>query len=113
MLVDMAGSENIEQAGQIGFEDSFEDDKSKILMILCANPDPKEIHKMICTLEYGAKTKCIIRGLHPPIEDKTGTENSSSAVILGSRIAARDQFIYKLQMENKLREKECNEAQRA
>ncbi|KAM0044349.1 putative plus-end-directed kinesin ATPase [Helianthus debilis subsp. tardiflorus] len=86
MLVDMAGSENIEQAGQIGFEakmqtakinqgntalkrvvesiangdshvsfrdskltmflqDSFEYDKSKILMILCASPDPKEMHK--------------------------------------------------------------------
>ncbi|KAK0606850.1 hypothetical protein LWI29_005171 [Acer saccharum] len=151
MLVDMAGSENIEQAGQTGFEakmqtakinqgnialkrvvesiangdshvpfrdskltmllqDSFEDDKSKILMILCASPDPKEIHKTICTLEYGAKAKCIIRGPHTPIKDKTGAEDSSSAVILGSRIAAMDQFIYKLQMENKLREKERNEA---
>ncbi|KAL5851766.1 hypothetical protein ACOSQ3_006884 [Xanthoceras sorbifolium] len=151
MLVDMAGSENIDQAGQTGFEakmqtgkinqgnialkrvvesiangdshvpfrdskltmllqDSFEDDKSKILMILCASPDPKEIHKTICTLEYGAKAKCIIRGPHTPIKDKNGAEDSSSAVILGSRIAAMDQFIYKLQMENKLREKERNEA---
>ncbi|KAK3190368.1 hypothetical protein Dsin_029929 [Dipteronia sinensis] len=151
MLVDMAGSENIEQAGQTGFEakmqtakinqgnialkrvvesiangdshvpfrdskltmllqDSFEDDKSKILMILCASPDPKEIHKTICTLEYGAKAKCIIRGPHTPMKDKFGAEDSSSAVILGSRIAAMDQFIYKLQMENKLREKERNEA---
>ncbi|GAV77453.1 Kinesin domain-containing protein [Cephalotus follicularis] len=150
MLVDMAGSENIEQAGQVGFEakmqtarinqgnialkrvvesiangdshvpfrdskltmllqDSFEDDKSKILMILCASPDIKELHKTICTLEYGAKAKCIIRGPHTPIKDKTGTEDSSS-VILGSRIAAMDQFIYKLQMENKLRERERNEA---
>lgn len=149
MLVDMAGSENIEQAGQAGFEakmqtakinqgnialkrvvesiangdshvpfrdskltmllqDSFEDDKSKILMVLCASPDPKEIHKTICTLEYGAKAKCIIRGPHTP--DKIGAEDSSSAVILGSRITAMDQFIYKLQMENKLREKERNEA---
>ncbi|CAL8989525.1 unnamed protein product [Prunus brigantina] len=105
MVVDMAGSENIEQAGQIGFEakmqtakinqgnialkrvvesiangdshvpfrdskltmlysshvlfvqDSFEDDKTKILMVLCASPDPKEIHKTISTLEYGAKAK--------------------------------------------------------
>ncbi|KAJ0091835.1 hypothetical protein Patl1_25636 [Pistacia atlantica] len=151
MLVDMAGSENIDQAGQTGFEakmqtakinqgnialkrvvesiangdshvpfrdskltmllqDSFEDDKSKILMILCASPDPKEIHKTVCTLEYGAKAKCIIRGPHTPIKDKFGTEDSSSAVILGSRIAAMDQFIYKLQLENKLREKERNEA---
>ncbi|KAG2722009.1 hypothetical protein I3843_02G094400 [Carya illinoinensis] len=151
MLVDMAGSENIEQAGQIGFEakmqtakinqgnialkrvvesiangdshvpfrdskltmllqDSFEDDKSKILMILCASPDPKDIHKTISTLEYGAKAKCIVRGPHTPIKDKIGTEDSSSAVILGSRIAAMDEFILKLQRENKLREKERNEA---
>ncbi|KAG6764576.1 hypothetical protein POTOM_032050 [Populus tomentosa] len=150
MLVDMAGSENIDQAGQSGFEakmqtakinqgnialkrvvesiangdshvpfrdskltmllqDSFEDDKSKILMILCASPDPKEIHKTICTLEYGAKAKCIVRGPHTPIKDKVGA-GDSSAVILGSRIAAMDQFIYKLQMESKLREKERNEA---
>ncbi|TKY51907.1 Kinesin protein KIF11-A [Spatholobus suberectus] len=147
MLVDMAGSENIEQAGQTGFEakmqtakinqgntalkrvvesiangdshvpfrdskltmllqDSFEDDKSKILMILCASPDPKEIHKTISTLEYGAKAKCIVRGPHTPVKD----DESSSAVILGSRIAAMDEFILKLQMENKLREKERNEA---
>ncbi|PSR97974.1 Kinesin-like protein [Actinidia chinensis var. chinensis] len=149
MLVDMAGSENIEQAGQNGLEakmqtakinqgnialkrvvesiangdshvpfrdskltmllqDSFEDDKSKILMILCASPDPKEMHKTITTLEYGAKAKCIVRGPHTPA--KNGTEDSSSAVILGSRITAMDQFIFKLQMENKLREKERNEA---
>ncbi|KAG8370446.1 hypothetical protein BUALT_Bualt14G0117800 [Buddleja alternifolia] len=150
MLVDMAGSENIEQAGQTGLEakmqtakinqgnialkrvvesiangdshvpfrdskltmllqDSFEDDKSKILMILCASPDPKELHKTIATLEYGAKAKCIIRSSHTPNKDK-GAEDSSSALILGSRIAALDQFICKLQAENKLKEKECNEA---
>ncbi|KAG8373193.1 hypothetical protein BUALT_Bualt12G0145600 [Buddleja alternifolia] len=152
MLVDMAGSENIEQAGQNGFEakmqtgkinqgnialkrvvesiangdshvpfrdskltmllqDSFEDDKSKILMILCASPDQKELHKTIATLEYGAKAKCIVRGPHTPVKDK-GTEDSSSAVILGSRITALDQFISKLQTENKLKEKERNEAQK-
>ncbi|XP_028769629.1 kinesin-like protein KIN-10A [Neltuma alba] len=145
MLVDMAGSENIEQAGQTGFEakmqtakinqgnialkrvvesiangdshvpfrdskltmllqDSFEDDKSKILMILCASPDPKEIHKTISTLEYGAKAKCIVRGPLTPVKDE-----EPSAVILGSRIAAMDEFIMKLQMENKAREKERNE----
>ncbi|KAL8227384.1 hypothetical protein R6Q57_017216 [Mikania cordata] len=148
MLVDMAGSENIEQAGQIGFEakmqtakinqgnialkrvvesiangdshvpfrdskltmllqDSFEDDKSKILMILCASPDPREMHKTISTLEYGAKAKCIVRGPHTPIK---GEDPSSSDVMLGSRIAAMDQFISKLQMENKLQEKEKTEA---
>ncbi|KAL5990516.1 hypothetical protein ACLOJK_011418 [Asimina triloba] len=115
MLVDMAGSENIEQAGQAGFEakmqDSFEDDKSKILMILCASPDPKEIHKTISTLEYGAKAKCIVRGPHTPNSKDRNTFDDPST-ILGSRIAAMDQFIYKLQMENKLREKERDEAHR-
>ncbi|KAI3968800.1 hypothetical protein MKX01_028950 [Papaver californicum] len=149
MLVDMAGSENIEQAGQVGFEakmqtakinqgnialkrvvesiangdshvpfrdskltmllqDSFEDDKSKILMILCASPDPKEMHKTMATLEYGAKAKCIVRGGHTPT--KLDAEDSSSQVILGSRIAAMDDFINKLQKENKRREKERNDA---
>ncbi|KAJ8639228.1 hypothetical protein MRB53_015922 [Persea americana] len=148
MLVDMAGSENIEQAGQTGFEakmqtakinqgnialkrvvesiangdsyvpfrdskltmllqDSFEDDKSKILMILCASPDPKEMHKTISTLEYGAKAKCIVRSTHTPnAKDK----EHSSYTVLGSRMAAMDQFILKLQMENKLKEKERDEA---
>ncbi|KAI4982958.1 hypothetical protein ZWY2020_023450 [Hordeum vulgare] len=151
MLVDMAGSENIEAAGQTGFDakmqtakinqgntalkrvvesiangdshvpfrdskltmllqDSFEDDKSKILMILCASPDPKELHKTVSTLEYGAKAKCIIRAAHASTpRDKISSEESSS--MLNSRIVAMNQFIYKLQKENKLREKERNEAQ--
>ncbi|AQK76000.1 P-loop containing nucleoside triphosphate hydrolase superfamily protein [Zea mays] len=151
MLVDMAGSENIEAAGQTGFEakmqtakinqgntalkrvvesiangdshvpfrdskltmllqDSFEDDKSKILMILCASPDPKELHKTVSTLEYGAKAKCIVRAAHATTpRDKMSSEESS--VMLNSRIVAMNQFIHKLQKENKLREKERNEAQ--
>ncbi|XP_066328808.1 kinesin-like protein KIN-10A [Miscanthus floridulus] len=151
MLVDMAGSENIEAAGQTGFEakmqtakinqgntalkrvvesiangdshvpfrdskltmllqDSFEDDKSKILMILCASPDPKELHKTVSTLEYGAKAKCIIRAAHAATpRDKMSSEESSA--MLNSRIVAMNQFIHKLQKENKLREKERNEAQ--
>ncbi|ESQ56190.1 hypothetical protein EUTSA_v10024385mg [Eutrema salsugineum] len=152
MLVDMAGSENIDQAGQTGFEakmqtakinqgnialkrvvesiangdshvpfrdskltmllqDSFEDDKSKILMILCASPDPKEMHKTLCTLEYGAKAKCIVRGSQIPNRDKNGGDESS-AVILGTRIAAMDEFISKLQSEKKQQEKERNDAQK-
>ncbi|KAK6934718.1 hypothetical protein RJ641_034873 [Dillenia turbinata] len=63
--------------------DFFEDAKSKILMILCESPNPKELHKPISTLEY---------------------------VMLGSRIAAMDQFIMKLRMENKFKEREHNEA---
>ncbi|XP_010935957.1 kinesin-like protein KIN-10A [Elaeis guineensis] len=150
MLVDMAGSENIEAAGQIGFEakmqtakinqgnialkrvvesiangdshvpfrdskltmllqDSFEDDKSKILMILCASPDPKEMHKTISTLEYGAKAKCIVRAAHMSTpKDKLNSEESS--VDLRSRIVAMNQFIYNLQMDNKLKERERDEA---
>ncbi|CAN6479531.1 unnamed protein product [Victoria cruziana] len=149
MLVDMAGSENIEQAGQIGFEakmqtakinqgnialkrvvesiangdshvpfrdskltmllqDSFEDDKAKILMILCASPDSKELHRTISTLEYGAKAKCIVRAAHtPPPKDKALSEDA----VLGTRIAAMDEFIAKLQMENKQKERQWKEAQ--
>ncbi|KAH0470205.1 hypothetical protein IEQ34_001763 [Dendrobium chrysotoxum] len=152
MLVDMAGSENIEQAGQVGFEakmqtakinqgnialkrvvesiangdshipfrdskltmllqDSFEDDKSKILMILCASPDPKEMHKTIATLEYGAKAKCIVRVAHMPTpREKLSSEDSSA--LLRSRIVAMNQFIYNLQIENKLKDKEFNKVQR-
>ena len=92
------------------FQDSFEDDKSKILMILCASPDPKELHKTVSTLEYGAKAKCIIRAAHASTpRDKMNSEESSS--MLNSRIEAMNQFIYKLQKENKQREKERNEAQ--
>ncbi|KAJ8498657.1 hypothetical protein OPV22_009209 [Ensete ventricosum] len=150
MLVDMAGSENIEAAGQIGLEakmqtakinqgnvalkrvvesiangdshvpfrdskltmllqDSFEDDKSKILMILCASPDPRETHKTVSTLEYGAKAKCIVRVAHMPTpKEKVAADESS--LLLRSRIVAMNQFIYKLQMENKLKEKECDDA---
>ncbi|KZV46532.1 hypothetical protein F511_10637 [Dorcoceras hygrometricum] len=39
-----------------------------------------------------------------------GADDSSSAVILNSRIAALDQFISKLQVKNKLRERECDDA---
>ncbi|KAJ4871543.1 P-loop containing nucleoside triphosphate hydrolases superfamily protein [Raphanus sativus] len=66
-------------------QDSFADDKSYILMILCASSDPKEMYKTLCTLEYGAKAKCIVRGSHIPNKDKNGGDESS-AVILGTRI---------------------------
>ncbi|KAK8945321.1 Kinesin-5 [Platanthera guangdongensis] len=90
-------------------QDSFEDDKSKFLMILCASPDPKEMHKTIATLEYGAKAKCIVRVAHMPTpRDKLGIEDSSS--LLRSRIVVMNQFIYKLQMENKFKDKEFDKA---
>jgi kinesin family member 11 len=79
-------------------------------MILCASPDPKELHKTVSTLEYGAKAKCIIRAAHSATpRDKMNSEDSSTT--LNSRIVAMNQFIHKLQKENKQREKERNEAQ--
>lgn len=77
-------------------------------MILCASPDPKEIYKTISTLEYGAKAKCIVRGPHTPIKDK-----DDASIVLASRLAAMDQFITKLQTENKIKDKECEEAHKA
>ncbi|EFJ09660.1 hypothetical protein SELMODRAFT_129437, partial [Selaginella moellendorffii] len=100
VLVDMAGSENSEQAGSeakiqvsptgrinqgnsalkrvveciangnpyIPYRDSkltmllqaSECSRNDIiLMVLCASPDPRDVYKTICTLEYGAKAKCI------------------------------------------------------
>ncbi|KAK6941396.1 hypothetical protein RJ641_026773 [Dillenia turbinata] len=90
--------------------DFFEDAKSKILMILCESSDPKELHKPISTLEYGAKAKGIVHGTQTPVKDKAQGKDFFSAVMLGSRIAAMDQFIMKLQMENKSKEREHNEA---
>lgn len=78
-------------------------------MILCASPDPKELHKTISTLEYGAKAKCIVRAAHIATP-KEKTNHEESSVLLRSRIVAMNQFIYKLQLENKLKEKERDEA---
>lgn len=151
MLVDMAGSENIDQAG-LGFEaklqtgkinqgnvalkrvveaiangdshipfrdskltmilqDSFEDDGAKILMVLCASPDPRDIHKTIGTLEYGAKAKCIVRCSNSPSKEKLNSQDIAST-LLGARIAAMDEYISKLQLDNQLKDKEREAAQR-
>ncbi|KAK6929851.1 hypothetical protein RJ641_003945 [Dillenia turbinata] len=53
----------------------FEDVKLKILMILCESPDPKELHKPIFTLEYGAKAKGIVHGAQTPVKDKARDES--------------------------------------
>ncbi|KAH9329859.1 hypothetical protein KI387_001967, partial [Taxus chinensis] len=152
MLVDMAGSENIDQAGFAGFEaklqtgkinqgnialkrvveaiangdphvpfrdsrltmllqDSFEDNGTKILMVLCASPDPRDIHKTIGTLEYGAKAKCIVRCFSSPSKQKPSSQDNDSTV-LGARIAAMDEYISKLQIDNNLKEKEREAAQK-
>ncbi|KZV52092.1 hypothetical protein F511_41431 [Dorcoceras hygrometricum] len=44
------------------------------------------------------------------VHEEKGVDHSSSAVILNSRIAALDQFISKLQVKIKLRERECDDA---
>ncbi|KAJ4775559.1 Kinesin-related protein 13 [Rhynchospora pubera] len=151
MLVDMAGSENIEAAGQTGFEakmqtakinqgnialkrvvesiangdshvpfrdskltmllqDSFLDDKSKILMILCASPDPREMHKTISTLEYGAKAKCIVRAAHPATPKPTSQSNAESVTLLASQIALMNQHICELQRDKQALLKERDQA---
>ncbi|KAH9300371.1 hypothetical protein KI387_011954 [Taxus chinensis] len=153
VLVDMAGSENMDQAGSVGSEakmqtgkinqgnvalkrvvesiangdshvpyrdskltmllqDSFEDDGAKLLMVLCASPDPRDIHKTVGTLEYGAKAKCIVRlPSSPPLKVKTKSMGLES-VMLRTRILAMDEYILKLQAENKLKEQERQTMQR-
>ncbi|KAH9310925.1 hypothetical protein KI387_025960 [Taxus chinensis] len=138
VLVDMAGSENIDQAasgieakmqtGKINqgngalkrvveaiangdnyipyrdskltmlLQDSFEDDKAKILMILCASTDPKDIYKTIGTLEYGSKAKCIAKLPKSPVKEKF---KAIDQVILQNRINAMHDSIEKLQAENR------------
>nr|AMS24258.1 kinesin OrphII protein [Marsilea vestita] len=149
VLVDMAGSENIEQAGvtldlkmQTGkinqgnialkrvveaiangdsyipfrdskltmlLQDSFEDDEAKILMILCASPDPKDIHKTIGTLEYGSKAKCIVRLPASPVKEKATAAEKAEASVLEARIKAMDAYISRLEAENQLKDKEKQE----
>ncbi|KAI5082177.1 hypothetical protein GOP47_0001920 [Adiantum capillus-veneris] len=149
VLVDMAGSENLEQAGmgtdaklQTGkinqgnialkrvveaiangdsyipfrdskltmlLQDSFEDDESKILMILCASPDPKDIYKTIGTLEYGCKAKCIVSLPASPAKDKINGVDRVYPSILEARVQAMDVHISKLEAENQSKEKEKEE----
>ncbi|KAK6920144.1 hypothetical protein RJ641_016048 [Dillenia turbinata] len=89
--------------------DFFEYAKSKNLMILCESPDPKELHKPISILEHCAKAKGIVHDTQTPVKDKARGEDFFFAVMLGSRVTAMDQFIMKLQMENKFKEREHNE----
>ena len=92
-------------------QDSFEDDGSKILMVLCASPDPRDIYKIIGTLEYGAKAKCIVRCSNSPSKEKLNPQDIAST-LLGARIAVMDEYILKLQLENQLKDKEKEATQR-
>eukprot|EP00250_Pteridium_aquilinum_P010251 c19244_g1_i1 orf=424-3636(+) len=149
VLVDMAGSENLEQAGlgidskmQTGkinqgnialkrvveaiangdsyipfrdskltklLQDSFEDDESKILMILCASPDPKDMHKTIGTLEYGCKAKCIVSLPASPAKDRFNGLDRGDPSVLEARVRAMEAHISKLEAENQSKDKEKEE----
>eukprot|EP00250_Pteridium_aquilinum_P010107 c19159_g1_i1 orf=177-3431(+) len=148
VLVDMAGSENLEQAGlgaelklQTGkinqgnialkrvveaiangdshipfrdskltmlLQDSFEDDESKILMVLCASTDPKDMHKTIGTLEYGSKAKCIVRLPASPENRKANLDRVDVAA-LEAKIQDMDVYISKLEAENLNKDREREE----
>ncbi|XP_024532840.1 kinesin-like protein KIN-10A isoform X2 [Selaginella moellendorffii] len=146
ILVDMAGSENSDQAGSIGSEakiqtgkinqgngalrrvveciangdpyipyrdskltmllqDSFEEDGAKILMILCASPDSRDAYKTICTLEYGAKAKCIVRLPSSPPKDRATFADGMEAVLL-ARLRHKDECIERLRQEYDQKERE-------
>lgn len=143
MLVDMAGSENIDQAGpgietklQTGkinqgnvalkrvveaiangdshipyrdskltmlLQDSFEDDKAKILMVLCTSPDPKFFHRTIGTLEYGAKAKGIVRlPKSSPAKEKGALEGDARQA---ARTLALELDVEKLRQESQEQDK--------
>ncbi|GFY82764.1 plastid-lipid associated protein PAP [Actinidia rufa] len=82
----------------------FRDSKLTMLLQPRSEGDAQDNHYS------GIRSKSEMHCARPHTPAKNVTEDSSSAVILGSRITAMDQFIFKLQMENKLREKERNEA---
>ncbi|CAK9208653.1 unnamed protein product [Sphagnum troendelagicum] len=145
VLVDMAGSENVEQAGlgrelkmQTGkinqgnaalkrvveaiansdpyipyrdskltmvLQESFEDEGTRILMVLCASPDSRDLHKTINTLEYGAKAKCIVRLPNSPMKGQAMPE-IKKLEMLEARICHKDAYIDRLRRENESKMKE-------
>ncbi|KAG0569523.1 hypothetical protein KC19_6G096700 [Ceratodon purpureus] len=152
ILVDMAGSENIDQAGlgrelkmQTGkinqgngalkrvveaiangdsyipyrdskltmlLQDSFEDDRAKILMILCASPDVRDLHKTICTLEYGAKAKCIVRLPNSPSKEQVSSIRAEQVQVLEARLTKKDAYIEKLRKENEEKHRQNEEREK-
>lgn len=93
-------------------QDSFEDDRAKILMILCASPDPRDLHKTICTLEYGAKAKCIVRLPNSPSKEQVSTARAEQLQILEARLTKKDMYIEKLRKENELKQRQNEERER-
>lgn len=87
-------------------QDSFEDDRAKILMILCASPDIRDLHKTICTLEYGAKAKCIVRLSNSPSKSRISAAGVEQVQILEARLTKKDAYIENLRKQKEEREKE-------
>lgn len=82
------------------WQDSFEDDRAKILMILCASPDPRDLHKTINTLEYGAKAKCIVRLPNSPLKEQLSAAKAEQLGVLEARLSKKDAYIEKLRRDN-------------
>lgn len=85
---------------------SFEDDGARILMILCASPDPKDMYKTLGTLEYGAKAKCILRLPTTPPKDK-GTSGLESELI--AKVQFKDACIQKLRQTQEEKDRAIQE----
>lgn len=94
------------------WQDSFEDDRAKILMILCASPDLRDLHKTICTLEYGAKAKCIVRLPNSPSKEQVSSARAEQVQILEARLTKKDVYIDKLRRENEAKQRENEERER-
>lgn len=94
------------------FQDSFEDDRAKILMILCASPDVRDLHKTICTLEYGAKAKCIVRLPSSPSKEQVSTARAEQVQILEARLTKKEVYIEKLRKENEQKQRQNEERER-
>jgi kinesin family protein 11 len=93
-------------------QDSFEDDRAKILMILCASPDVKDLHKTICTLEYGAKAKCIVRLPNSPSKEQMSSNRAEQVQMLEARLTKKDAYIEKLHKENEAKHRQNEERER-
>jgi len=93
-------------------QDSFEDDRAKILMILCASPDLRDLHKTICTLEYGAKAKCIVRLPNSPSKEQVSSARAEQLQILEARLTKKDVYIEKLRKENEAKQRQNEERER-
>lgn len=93
-------------------QDSFEDDRAKILMILCASPDVRDLHKTICTLEYGAKAKCIVRLPNSPSKEEMAMVRAEQVQMLEARLTKKDVYIEKLRKENEAKQRQSEERDR-